>query len=159
MIENTKKRKEFFIQIVLPLIIKENNIIKKDRRTLFDIINKSNNTTLELSWLEKKYKQYGVKSEDLSTLKIRMDVIPTSLAIAQAAKETGWGTSRFALEGNNLYGMREYDLTEPHIKPLKNLEANFGLKVYPTKCLSRHIEIFGNFLQCRTNARLFSQPL
>src|SRR5210317_1642335 len=44
MIENSKKRKEFFIQIVLPLIIKENNIIKKDRRTLFDIINKSNNT-------------------------------------------------------------------------------------------------------------------
>ena len=99
MIENTKKRKEFFIQIVLPLIIKENNIIKKDRRTLFDIINKNNNTTLELSWLEKKYKQYGIKSKDLSTLKIRMDEIPVSLAIAQAAKETGWGTSRFAQEG------------------------------------------------------------
>jgi Bax protein len=104
MIENSKKRKEFFIQIVLPLIIKENNIIKKDRRTLFDIINKSNNTTAELNWLEKKYKQYGVKSQDLSTLKIRMDEIPASLAIAQAAKETGWGTSRFAQEGNALFG-------------------------------------------------------
>ena len=104
MIENSKKRKEFFIQIVLPLIIKENNIIKKDRRTLFNIINKSNNTTLELSWLEKKYKQYGIKSKDLSTLKIRMDEIPVSLAIAQAAKETGWGTSRFAQEGNALFG-------------------------------------------------------
>ncbi len=103
-IKNTKKRKEFFIQIVLPLIIKENNIIKKDRRTLFDIINKSNNTTLEISWLEKKYKQYGIKSKDLSTLKIRMDEIPVSLAIAQAAKETGWGTSRFAQEGNALFG-------------------------------------------------------
>jgi len=104
IIENSKKRKEFFIQIILPLIIKENNIIKKDRRTLFDIINKSNNTKLELSWLEKKYKQYGIKSRDLSTLKIRMDEIPVSLAIAQAAKETGWGTSRFAQEGNALFG-------------------------------------------------------
>ena len=104
IIENTKKRKEFFIQIILPLIIRENNIIKKDRRTLFNIINKSNNTTVELSWLEKKYKQYGVKSQDLSTLKIRMDEIPVSLAIAQAAKETGWGTSRFAQEGNALFG-------------------------------------------------------
>ena len=104
MIENTKKRKEFFIQIVLPLIIKENNIIKQDRRTLFDIINKSNNTTVELNWLEKKYKQYGIKSRDLSTLKIRMDEIQVSLAIAQAAKETGWGTSRFAQEGNALFG-------------------------------------------------------
>ncbi|MDA8737587.1 glucosaminidase domain-containing protein [Candidatus Pelagibacter bacterium] len=104
MIENSKKRKEFFIQIVLPLIIKENNIIKQDRRTLFDIINKSNNTAAELNWLEKKYKQYGVNSQDLLTLKIRMDEIPVSLAIAQAAKETGWGTSRFAQEGNALFG-------------------------------------------------------
>ena len=43
-------------------------------------------------------------NKDLSTLKIRMDEIPVSLAIAQAAKETGWGTSRFALEGNALFG-------------------------------------------------------
>jgi Bax protein len=69
MIENSKKRKEFFIQIVLPLIIKENNIIKKDRRTLFDIINKSNNTSAELNWLEKKYKQYGVKSKRFINIK------------------------------------------------------------------------------------------
>jgi Bax protein len=104
MIENTKKRKEFFIQIVLPLIIQENNNIKLDRKTLFSIINKSNNSNSEKKWLDKKYKQYGVKSHDLSTLKIRMDEIPVSLAIAQAAKETGWGTSRFAQEGNALFG-------------------------------------------------------
>ena len=104
MIENSKKRKEFFIQIVLPLIIEENNNIKIDRNTLFTIINKSNNSNSEKQWLEKKYKQYGVKSGDLSSLKIRMDEIPVSLAIAQAAKETGWGTSRFALEGNALFG-------------------------------------------------------
>ena len=104
MIENTKKRKDFFIQIVLPLIIQENNNIKLDRKNLFNIINKSNNSASEKKWLEKKYKQYGVKSKDLSTLKIRMDEIPVSLAIAQAAKETGWGTSRFAQEGNALFG-------------------------------------------------------
>ena len=104
MIENTKKRKEFFIQIVLPLIIQENNNIKLDRKTLFSVINKSNNSNSEKKWLDRKYKQYGVKSNDLSTLKIRMDEIPVSLAIAQAAKETGWGTSRFAQEGNALFG-------------------------------------------------------
>jgi Bax protein len=104
MIENTKKRKEFFIQIILPLIIQENNNIKLDRKNLFTVINKNNNSKLEKQWLEKKFKQYGVKSKDLSTLKIRMDEIPVSLAIAQAAKETGWGTSRFAQEGNALFG-------------------------------------------------------
>ena len=53
MIESTKKEKEFFIQIVLPLILKENNNIRLDRKMLFNIINKSNNTKIEKKWLEK----------------------------------------------------------------------------------------------------------
>ena len=104
MIENSKERKELFIQIILPLIIKENNNIKIDRRKLFSILNKSKNTKAEKNWLLMKFKQYGVTNKDLSTLKIRMDEVPVSMAIAQAAKETGWGTSRFAQEGNALFG-------------------------------------------------------
>ena len=103
-IKNTKKRKDFFIQIILPLVIKENNNIKLDRKKLFSILNKSKNTKVEKVWLNSKFKQYGVVNKDLSILKIRMDEIPTSMAIAQAAKETGWGTSRFAQEGNALFG-------------------------------------------------------
>ena len=103
-IENIKKRKDLFIQIVLPLVIKENNNIRLDRKKLFNILNKSKNTKIEKLWLNSKFKQYGVVNKDLSTLKIRMDEIPVSLAIAQAAKETGWGTSRFAQEGNALFG-------------------------------------------------------
>ena len=103
-IGNTKQRKDLFIKIVLPLIVKENNKIRIDRKRLFAILNKNSNSNIEKKWLEKKYKQYGVMQNDLSSLKIRMDEIPTSLAIAQAAKETGWGTSRFALRGNALFG-------------------------------------------------------
>ena len=51
MIENTKKRKDFFIQIVLPLILQENNNIRLDRKRLFNIINKSSNTAVEKKWL------------------------------------------------------------------------------------------------------------
>ena len=129
MIESTKKRKEFFIQIVLPLVLKENNNIRLDRKTLFKIINKSNNTKLEKKWLEKKYKQYGVTSKDLTTLKIRMDEIPVSLALAQAAKETGWGTSRFAQEGNALFGQWTW-INDDGIKPKGNLDANFSVKSF-----------------------------
>ena len=107
-IENSKKRKDLFIKIVLPLILSENNRIKRDRNTLFKILNKNNNSKLEKEWLIKKFKQYGVVNKDLSTLKIRMDEVPVSLAIAQAAKETGWGTSRFAIEGNALFGQWTY---------------------------------------------------
>ena len=107
-IESSKKRKDLFIKIVLPLILSENNRIKRDRITLFKILNKNNNTKTEKKWLNSKFKQYGVVNKDLSTLKIRMDEIPVSLAIAQAAKETGWGTSRFAIEGNALFGQWTY---------------------------------------------------
>ena len=108
-IENTKKRKELFIQIVLPLILEENKKIRLERKTLFSILNKNNNSDAEKNWIKSKFKQYGVTNRDLATLKIRMDEIPVSLAIAQAAKETGWGTSRFAQEGNALFGQWTYD--------------------------------------------------
>ena len=114
-IENSKERKDLFIKIVLPLILSENNIIKRDRIMLFKILNKNNNSKIEKEWLQSKFKQYGVKKRDLSTLKVRMDEIPVSLAIAQAAKETGWGTSRFAIEGNALFGQWTY--TGEGIKP------------------------------------------
>ncbi len=114
-IQSTKKRKELFIQIVLPLILEENNKILLDRKKLFAILNKNNNSNSDNQWLNKKFKQYGVSSKDIPTLKRRMDIIPPSMAIAQAAKETGWGTSRFALEGNALFGQWTY--TDKGIKP------------------------------------------
>ncbi len=139
MIQNTKKRKEFFIQIVLPLILKENNNIRLDRKMLFKIINKSNNTQLEKKWLEKKYKQYGIISRELSVLKIRMDEIPVSLAIAQAAKETGWGTSRFAQEGNALFG--QWTWSGEGLKP-KEADGNKGHKVMKFNVLQASVRAY-----------------
>ena len=103
-IESSDKRKSLFIKIILPLVLEENNRIIIDRKKLFSILNKNKNSKDEIKWLNQKFKQYGVLNKDLATLKVRMDIIPTSLAIAQAAKETGWGTSRFAIEGNALFG-------------------------------------------------------
>ncbi len=139
MIENTKQRKEFFIQIILPLVLQENNNIKLDRKRLFSIINKSNNTSLEKKWLEKKYKQYGIPSKDLSILKIRMDEIPVSLAIAQAAKETGWGTSRFAQEGNALFG--QWTWSGEGLKP-KDADKNKGHKVMKFNVLQASVRAY-----------------
>ncbi len=139
MIENTSERKEFFIQIILPLILQENNNIKLDRKRLFNIITKSNNTNVEKKWLKKKYKQYGVVSKDLSELKIRMDIVPVSLAIAQAAKETGWGTSRFALEGNALFG--QWTWSGEGLKP-KEAEENKGHKVMKFNVLQASVRAY-----------------
>ena len=152
MIENTKKRKEFFIQIVLPLILKENNNIRLDRKTLFNIINKSNNTKIEKKWLKNKFKQYGIPSKDLSILKIRMDEIPVSLAIAQEAKETGWGTSRFAQEGNALFG--QWTWSGEGLKP-KEADENKGHKVMKFNVLQASVRAYQRNLNTHSSYENF----
>ncbi len=151
-IENTKKRKEFFIQIVLPLILQENNNIKLDRKRLFSIINKSNNSNLEKKWLDKKFKQYGIPSKDLSILKIRMDEVPVSLALAQAAKETGWGTSRFAQEGNALFG--QWTWSGEGLKP-KEADENKGHKVMRFNVLQASVRAYQRNLNTHSTYKEF----
>ena len=165
-IENTKKRKDMFIKIVLPLIVKENNKIRVDRKRLFTILNKNSNTDIEKKWLEKKYKKYGVSKNDLSTLKVRMDEIPVSLAIAQAAKETGWGTSRFALKGNALFG--QWTWSGEGLKP-KNADEGKDHKVMKFNSLKLSVRAYlrnlnthstyRNLRQARTELRNQNKPL
>ena len=120
-IKSTNKRKDTFIKIVMPLILNENEKILNDRNKLFKILGKQSNTMGEKVWLNRRFKDYEIKGEDIAELKLRMDIIPTSIAIAQAAKESGWGTSRFALEGNAMYGQWTWggDGIEPSKKDKK----------------------------------------
>ena len=152
MIENTKERKELFIQIILPLVIKENNNIKLDRIKLFGVLNKSKNTNNEKNWLEKKFKQYGVINKDLPTLKIRLDEIPISMAIAQAAKETGWGTSRFAQEGNALFG--QWTWTGEGIKPA-GADDDSTHKVMKFKVLQASVKAYHRNLNTHSSYKEF----
>ena len=152
MIENTKQKKNLFIQIVLPLILKENTQIRLDRKKLFVILNKSNNSEAEKKWLNMKFKQYGVKSKDLFTLKIRMDEVPISLAIAQAAKETGWGTSRFALEGNALFG--QWTFSGEGLKPLA-IDGDKTHKVMKFQILQASIRAYQRNLNTHSSYKKF----
>ena len=152
MIENVKRRKDLFIQIILPLIIKENNSIRLDRKKLFSILNKSKNTRAEKNWLELKFKQYGIKHKDLSTLKVRMDEVPVSMAIAQAAKETGWGTSRFALEGNALFG--QWTWTGDGLKP-SGANKDSTHKVMKFKILQASVKAYQRNLNTHSSYRDF----
>jgi len=152
-IESTKKKKNLFIQIVLPLVIEENNRIKLDRKKLFTILNRSNNTNEEKKWLNLKFEQYGVLKKDLSTLKVRMDEIPISLAIAQAAKETGWGTSRFAIEGNALFG--QWTWSGDGIKPAGIDSDDATYKVMKFKVLKASVRAYQRNLNTHGSYRKF----
>jgi len=103
-IENIQLKKETFIKIVLPLIVAENEKILDDRLKLKKISSRKITTDEEKTWLRQKFLEYKVKKGSMSDLRNRMDIIPASIALAQAAKESGLGTSRFALEGNAIFG-------------------------------------------------------
>lgn len=67
----------------------------------------------------------------------RFSRVPTSIIIAMAGVESAWGTSRFAIEGNALFGVRTWDLENvPHMKAKGNPDASWGVKKYKTKCQS-----------------------
>ena len=153
-IESSKKRKSLFIQIILPLILEENNLILIDRKRLFSILNKNKNSKKEIAWLNRKFKQYGVLNKDIPTLKVRMDIIPVSLAIAQAAKETGWGTSRFALEGNALFG--QWTWSGDGIKPA-GAESDTKHKVMKFKVLKASVRAYQRNLNTHSSYKSFRQ--
>ena len=153
-IESSKKRKSLFIQIILPLILEENNLILLDRKKLFSILNKNKNSKKEINWLNRKFRQYGVLNKDIPTLKVRMDIVPVSLAIAQAAKETGWGTSRFALEGNALFG--QWTWSGDGIKPA-GADSDTKHKVMKFRVLKASVRAYQRNLNTHSSYKNFRQ--
>ncbi len=106
------ERKRFFIQLMMPLVSRANDRVLEQRSGLLDIEQKQmlgfELSAAEMRWLARLAEEYGIKDLDVASLKKRVDVVPPSLALAQAAEESGWGTSRFAVEGNALFGQRVY---------------------------------------------------
>ena len=111
-LQDVKVKKKLFYLITLPIIHETNGLILDDRKMIINIEKKflradlNKNETNEVIRLSKKYK-LDYSTIDLKLfrdLKQRINIIPVSLALAQAIVESGWGQSRFALEGNALYG-------------------------------------------------------
>jgi len=142
-IKSTTTKKNTFIKIVMPLIIDENNKILENRKKLFKILAKPNNSRGEKVWLKRRFEDYGIKNEDITELKIRMDIVPVSIAIAQAAKESGWGTSRFALEGNAMFG--QWTWGKKGIAPLDR-DKNQAHKILKFPILRSSVQAYKNNL-------------
>ena len=111
-IPSVGKKKRLFVQAVLPIVLRVNEEITTARwraerlkdRLLWD----GAMTDVDRKWLIDTAELYGAAPFDLPGLLERMDIVPPSLALAQAALESGWGTSRFAREGNALFGQYTY---------------------------------------------------
>ena len=151
---STNKKRELFIKIVLPLILDENAKITEDRKKLFKILGKNFNTVGERVWLKRRFKEYKIEDKDLSKLKMRMDIIPVSLALAQAANESGWGTSRFALEGNALFG--QWTWSKKGIEPADK-DSNKTHKVLQFQILKASVRAYKNNLNTHNAYKEFRE--
>jgi Bax protein len=142
-LQNTRLKKETFIKIVLPLVVAENERILADRLKLKRILKKKKTSDLEKQWLRQKLLEYKVKKGNMDELVRRVDIIPVSIALAQAAKESGWGTSRFALEGNALFG--QWTWSDNGIAPLSR-DSNKNHKILKFPILRASVKAYQNNL-------------
>ena len=109
--DNVKHKKLAFFEYMLPLVKEQNSLIKDQRERLLELrhLSVSEFSRAQEDLVTKLIKEYRVKSdqlskEDINQLLLRVDEVPASLALAQAAMESAWGTSRFAVQANNLFG-------------------------------------------------------
>ena len=151
---DTKTKRELFIKIILPLILDENKKITEDRKKLFKILGKNFNTVGERVWLKRRFKEYKIEDKDLGKLKMRMDIIPVSIALAQAANESGWGTSRFALEGNALFG--QWTWSKKGLSP-KNQDADKSHRVLQFQILKASVRAYKNNLNTHNAYKEFRE--
>jgi Bax protein len=112
-INSVSERKNLFINTLLPIAFIENLKILDDRKRILDWWSQSNGETYQRefwpSWLYNVSDKYDYEGSNIGELLMRVDIVPLSLALAQAAIESGWGTSRYLREGNALYGQYTFD--------------------------------------------------
>ncbi len=153
-LKSTQLKKETFIKIVLPLVVAENERILADREKLKILSDKKFTTDPEKQWIRQKLLEYKVKKGNLKELLVRMDIIPTSIALAQAAKESGWGTSRFALEGNAIFG--QWTWSGKGIAPLDR-ESDKNHKILKFPILRASVKAYKNNLNTHKSYAKFRQ--
>lgn len=130
-------RKQAFIRLVLPLILEANTRIEANRARLVELAAVLD-YGFELSqrnrlWLEELAADYGLEPGSdrlIEELLVRVDIVPPSLALAQAVAESGWGTSRFAQTGRALYGQRTWSEADGLVPKARADGKTFRVKAF-----------------------------
>jgi len=112
-LRSVKARKSLFIRGMLPLVLQANEAVRKDRQRLLKLMARGAALgATDQTWVAELAERYGIEKLEgkarLKELKRRVDIVPPSMALAQAAEESGWGTSRFAVEANAVFGQWTY---------------------------------------------------
>jgi Bax protein len=138
-LKDHRKRQDLFLRVLLPIVLIENRSIREQRnlaKMLLDAEQPEHGSAMH-SWLAslaKKFRVHGdLKNPEVaSKLLNRLDEIPPALALAQSAIETGWGTSRFALEGNSLFGQWTFKRSNGLEPSNRDADATHYVASFPT---------------------------
>lgn len=155
MVAKKKSSNATFIQVLLPHILKVNEQILADRQRLLDLKSQQKGRHLrhgEKMWLMKLASDYRCKSTKIDALLMHVDVVPPSLALAQAILETGGGRSHAALQKNSTFGHME-----KNNKVMKFATLQQNVEAY-VKNLNRHAA-YASFRKVRADLRAKNQPL
>jgi Bax protein len=126
----TTDRKKTFVNILLPSILLVKEQILNDRTLINELISKGKVNDYDTSFVNLQLKTYKVES--INELPDHMVMPPVSIVLAQAAIESGWGTSRFFREGNNVFGMWSYSKSHDRMKAGKSREGSqIYVRVFP----------------------------
>ena len=132
--KSPNKRKALFISTVLPLVLLTNEIVLDIRREIVRLHRRTargrSMRNAERLWLDRMFERHRVKNGDIDELLRRVDTIPVGLALAQAAIESGWGTSRFARDGNALYGQWTTETDRGLIPRGRDKDATHAIKSF-----------------------------
>lgn len=111
---HSDQAKIFFISAVLPSILVAKHSLEQEAVRVNHLLKKERWTAHDSAFYEIQRSRYHASGPE--NLLTRMVTLPNSIVLAQAAVETGWGRSRFFLEGNNVFGIWSYNVDEPRIK-------------------------------------------
>jgi len=135
-IKSTKQQKQAFVEIMLPLIQAENRKIEVLRKTIINIFNDPFYliNPKKITFLTKIAQIYKIKNiTDKNEFLKKIDKIPPSLALAQAAIESGWGKSRFVKKANNIYGHWTY--SNKGLAPKSkydHIKIDYSIRIFPS---------------------------
>lgn len=133
-IDDAETRKELFLRTLLPLVLQANRELRRARTKVMAALDAQAAGRLSATdalWLEAVALWYGAEPGDAADLLSRLDAVPPSLALAQAAQESGWGTSRFALRANALFGQRAWGDDAIGLAPADAERKDFKVRAFP----------------------------
>lgn len=156
-VQDVGKRKKVFISVVLPLILNNNEKTLLQRDRLLSIASQQQTgeplAASDQNWLDNLAGYYREDPKQIDELLLKVDAVPVSLALAQAVEESGWGTSRFAREGNALFGQRVWSEGKGIVPKERAEGETYEVRAFAT--LSDSIESYIHNLNVHPTYELF----